>query len=208
MVGSTRSWGRTAPSANRRCDRSRDALEVSIDEITINTDNSSKSYKRLLSKRYAALDFRGCSLTNVWLLALRSLYVPLRVSGEGLESETNGECDHKRTKPLHDCYSERTAKSMNTGPALIECINRYDRIYLKGEPGSGKTTFLKHIVLQYAEGEVPEKSGVSRIFTPLFVPLAEYEKAFDSESIRNPLEFVAAQARQSQLRRRRHALGG
>ena len=48
---------------------------------------------------------------------------------------------------------------MNTGPALIECINRYDRIYLKGEPGSGKTTFLKHIVLQYAEGEAPEKSG-------------------------------------------------
>ena len=30
---------------------------------------------------------------------------------------------------------------------------------------------------------------------PLFVPLAEYEKAIDSESIRNPLEFVAAQAR-------------
>ena len=48
MVGSTGSWGRTAPSANRRCDRSRGALEVSIDEITINTDNSSKSYKRLL----------------------------------------------------------------------------------------------------------------------------------------------------------------
>ncbi len=30
---------------------------------------------------------------------------------------------------------------------------------------------------------------------PLFVPLAEYEKAIDSESIQNPLEFVAAQAR-------------
>ncbi len=44
-----------------------------------------------------------------------------------------------------------------TESALIECINRYDRIYLKGEPGSGKTTCLKHIALQYAEGESPGK---------------------------------------------------
>src|SRR5271167_4667581 len=79
----SRGWINTILGSNRSVRESTlrqiaRALEVSIDEITINTDNSSKSYKRLLSKRYAALDFRGCSLTNVWPLALSSLYVPLR----------------------------------------------------------------------------------------------------------------------------------
>ncbi len=81
------------------------------------------------------------------------------------------------------------------GLALAECISRYDRIYLKGEPGSGKTTSLKHIALQCAEGEIPAKPGLSRNAIPLFVPLAEYEKTFEMESIPNPLDFVAAQAR-------------
>jgi transcriptional regulator with XRE-family HTH domain/predicted nucleotidyltransferase len=196
----SRGWINTILGSNRSVRESTlrqiaRALDVSIDEITINGANSSKSYDRFLSKRYRALDFRGCSLTNVWPVALRSVFVPLRVSMESSESQTNGECDEKRTSSSHDCYSERAVDSMNDGSALIDCINRYDRIYLKGAPGSGKTTCLRHIALQYAEGEVPENSGDSRGWTPLFVPLAEYEKAIDSESIRNPLEFVAAQAR-------------
>jgi transcriptional regulator with XRE-family HTH domain/predicted nucleotidyltransferase len=171
------------------------ALAVSVDEITINGDNACKSYKRFLTKRYGALDFRGCSLTNVWPLALRSMFVPLRVSGEGSGPETDSECGEARIKPFHDCYSEMNVRSIVPGSALIECISRYDRIYLKGEPGSGKTTSLKQIAVQYAEGIVSEKSGISRSLIPMFVPLAEYEKAIDSDSIRNPLEFVAAQAR-------------
>ena len=42
------------------------ALDVSIDEITVGAETSNDSYRRLLSERYGALDFRGCSLTNVW----------------------------------------------------------------------------------------------------------------------------------------------
>ena len=196
----SRGWINTILGSNRSvrestlCQIAR-ALDVSIDDITLDAEKSFKSYKRFLSERYGALDFRGCSLTNVWPLQLRTLFVPLRVSGEGPSSEAGRECDEKRTNSSHDCCSERADDTLNSGSALTDCLNRYDRVYVKGEPGSGKTTCLRHIALQYAEGEVPEKSGISPSVIPLFVPLAEYEKAMDSESIRNPLEFTAAQAR-------------
>jgi transcriptional regulator with XRE-family HTH domain len=172
------------------------ALDVSSDEIVINGEDPYKSYKNFLTKRYGALDFRGCSLTNVWPLGLRSVFVPLRVTGEGSGPETDGECGESRIKAFRDCHSEMNDESIVAGAPLVECIGRYDRIYLKGEPGSGKTTALKQIALQYAEEKVPEGSIISRNLIPMFVSLAEYEKAIDIESIRNPLEFVAAQGRQ------------
>ena len=172
------------------------ALDVSSDEIVIDGDDSSKLYKSFLTKRYGTLDFRGCSLTNVWPLALRSLFVPLRVRGESSGPENDNECGQTKVKAFHDCYSEMGGGSMVAGSALLDCISRYDRIYLKGEPGSGKTTSLKQIALQYAEDKVAERSSISRSLIPMFVSLAEYEKAMNSDSIRNPLEFVAAQARQ------------
>ena len=171
------------------------ALEVSIDEITVDSGSASELYKRFLLQCYGTLDFRGCSLTNVWPLALRNLFVPLDVSREFSGLEREGECDEGGADSSDDCYSERTVEPMTSRSALIEFINRSDRIFLKGEPGSGKTTCLRHIALQYAEGEVLEKSNGSQSIIPLLVPLAEYEKAIESDLIENPLQFVSAQAR-------------
>jgi transcriptional regulator with XRE-family HTH domain len=169
------------------------ALDVSVDEIAIVNANS---YREFIKELYETLDFRGCSLTQVCPLPLKSLFVPLRVRGEEPSWERNGDCEETRIKLFRDCHSEMTGSSFVSGLALDECVNRYDRVYLKGEPGSGKTTSLKHLAVQYAEGEFPETLGLSRNAIPLFVSLAEYEKAIEMESIASPLEFVAAQARQ------------
>jgi transcriptional regulator with XRE-family HTH domain/predicted nucleotidyltransferase len=190
ILGSGRS---VRESTSRKIAR---ALDVSIDEITVGAEASNDSYRRLLSERYGALEFRGCSLTNVWPLALKDLFVPLRMTGESRGPQRGEECDIDRAGASLDCYSETAVGGLSSDQGLIDYVNRYDRVYLKGEPGSGKTTCLRHIVLQYAQEEVPEKSGLLRGLIPLLVPLAEYERAIESESIRTPLEFVAAQARQ------------
>ena len=176
------SGGSVRESTSRKM---RGALDVSIDEIMVGAQASNDSYPRLLSERYGGLDFRGCSSTNVWPLALRDLFVPLRVSGESRGPEREKECDEDRAGASLDCYSETAVGALSSDQGLIDYVNRYDRVYLKGEPGSGKTTCLRHIVLQYAQEEVPGKSGRLRGVIPLLVPLAEYERAIESESIPN-----------------------
>jgi transcriptional regulator with XRE-family HTH domain/predicted nucleotidyltransferase len=197
----SRSWINTILGGSKRSVRESTlrqiarALEVSIEEITSHSDDAFRPYKRFLAECYRTLDSPGCSSTNAWPLALRSVFVPPRVSGESPGWESDGECEARRGRPFHDCRTEMNLGSVGAGSSLVECINRYDRIYLRGEAGSGKTTLLKHLVMQYAEGDVQEECGGSRCSIPLFVPLAEYEKAIDGQSLRNPLEFVAAQAR-------------
>jgi transcriptional regulator with XRE-family HTH domain/predicted nucleotidyltransferase len=166
------------------------ALKVSVDDLGI--DARSNGYKQFLSRRNGYLDFRGFSSTEIRPVALDRLFVPVRARTLGRRPGIQDACEDREAARPPGGDTDRDGELMATESSLVACLGRYDRIYLEGEPGSGKTTWLKYIALQYAGGGAGQ---FSRDRAPLLVQLAEYEKAMDRESIRNPIEFVAAQAR-------------
>ena len=58
---------------------------------------------------------------------------------------------------------------------LAEIVNKYPCFLLRGKPGCGKTTLLRHIALAFARGEQREKLGwEGPVLLPLVVPLRNF----------------------------------
>ena len=66
----------------------------------------------------------------------------------------------------------------------LEAVKKYSKLIVLGKPGSGKTTFLKHIALQCSSGELQ----ANRI--PIFITLKEFAEAQQQPSL---LEYIAEQ---------------
>jgi predicted NACHT family NTPase len=77
----------------------------------------------------------------------------------------------------------------------IEAVDENDKMMILGKPGSGKTTFLKHLALQAISGHL------SNAYVPIFLSLHEVStsnvklrEAIDQEfvvaGLRGPTEFV------------------
>ena len=62
----------------------------------------------------------------------------------------------------------------------MSAVKRFDKLFILGKPGAGKTTFLKYLVLQAAEGKIEK--------IPIFVSLKAY-----SDSGISMIEFLEKQ---------------
>jgi len=79
----------------------------------------------------------------------------------------------------------RVTEERVSGP---EAIKKYSKLVVLGKPGSGKTTFLKHIALQCSSGQLQDH------LVPLFITLKDFAEAEQQptllEYIRNLLAAV------------------
>lgn len=151
--------------------------------------NLRKDYLAHLQRTFHALDFKGIpqlrSLTNE--LALEEVYVPLLARPELPEGDTwerrlagrsfNGEL-------LPEGLNDPIEFTRQTQPVQIEtALYEKKRVVVLGDPGSGKTTTLKHLVLRLARDvQAP---------LPILLPLNAYSRTLAKHGDINLQQYLA-----------------
>jgi predicted nucleotidyltransferase/transcriptional regulator with XRE-family HTH domain len=136
-------------------------------------------YKEAVADEHADLTFRGLGLPTTEPRSMDDHYVPIRVVRMP---------DQERD---HDCQpppAETEEKPIEL--TVAHCLALHRRVLIRGEPGSGKTTALRHAARTYALGRVTEGCNPNQSRVPLMVRLAEFAKAFERDSEIPLVRFV------------------
>jgi hypothetical protein len=131
---------------------------------------STEAYLQYIHDRHTFLTMKGIGPAESLSLQLRllDLYVPLTARREIPEGET--------WERGPRAASARASQQRQGKPELLlEILKEQDGIVLLGDPGSGKTTFLKFLALKLARGEGGELGLAGRL--PILLPLATYANA-------------------------------
>ncbi|MBI2758680.1 MAG: SUMF1/EgtB/PvdO family nonheme iron enzyme [Chloroflexi bacterium] len=146
------------------------------------------AYLNYLLDRHYFLSLKGMGVADrvPIKLNLLDLYVPLKARMELPEGETwsRGLSLAGRaptdggTHPLH----------LGEPLPVLDILCDYSGVVVLGDPGAGKTTFLKYLALRLARGE-GEQIGLGD-WLPIIMPVAAYANALQSKDV--PLdEFIA-----------------
>ena len=132
-----------------------------------------RRYLDYLADRYTYVQFKGMGINNLPLkISLLDLYVPLKARLHMPEGDCWTEelrlAGRKASKEEMEAIGER----IGTPKPLLELLNTTSCLVVLGDPGSGKTTFLKYLVLSLAIGS--ELSKALRGYFPILLPLSDY----------------------------------
>jgi formylglycine-generating enzyme required for sulfatase activity len=144
------------------------------------------AYLAYLLERYRYLDFRGIGPAERMplRLPLLEMYVPLSARPELPPGET-WERQRERLELAGREFDEETVAERTGGPvSLLELLTGDDRegLVILGDPGAGKTTFLKYLALRLARGDGPEL-GLGGARLPILLPLATYATALAEKDV-------------------------
>jgi formylglycine-generating enzyme required for sulfatase activity len=144
---------------------------------------ATKRYLEYLLDYYCYLDLRGMGVSDrvPLRLPLLEMYVPLKARLETPEGET-------WARDIRLAGREPTAKEMeDMGRRLsdprpvLDLLRNHDGLVLLGDPGAGKTTFLKFLTVALATGQ-GEALGLG-MRLPMLLPLAAYANALAAEDV-------------------------
>jgi predicted NACHT family NTPase len=157
---------------------------------TLDLERVTTRYLQNLLDRYQFLDFRGMGISDriPLKLPLLQMYVPLKARNETPEGDTWSRelriAGHKASQQECEAMGER----LSDPQPLLELMQKNDGLIILGDPGAGKTTFLKFLTLTLATGQ-GEFMGLSQRL-PVLVPLSAYANALAEGDI--PLDrFIA-----------------
>ena len=146
------------------------------------------AYLNYLLDRHYFLSLKGMGVADrvPIRMNLLDLYVPLKARMELPEGETwSRELSLAGRSP-----TDGDTRPLHLGEPLpvLDILHEYSGIIILGDPGAGKTTFLKYLALRLARGE-GEQIGLGD-WLPIIMPVAAYANALQSEDV--PLdEFIA-----------------
>ena len=151
--------------------------------------HATERYLRHLVDRYLYLNFRGMGVSDrvPLRLPLVEMYVPLKARIELPGGET-----WDRVRLAGRFASEEEAEAMgrhlSEPTPLLDLLQDHSGLIVLGDPGAGKTTFLKYLTLRLALGEGEALGLGARL--PVLVPLSAYASALAERDV--PLDgFVA-----------------
>ncbi len=133
-----------------------------------------KTYLTHLVDRYRYLDFRGMGvLDKVPLrLPLVEMYVPLKARTEMPDGETWSRELRLAGRPINDKEAEIAGQRLSEPRPVLDLLRKHDGLIILGDPGSGKTTFLKYVALRLASGDGKGMGLGKRL--PVLLPLSAY----------------------------------
>ncbi len=140
-------------------------------------------YKEAVADEHADLTFRGLGLPTTEPRSMDDLYVPIRVV-----RIPDREYDRDCQPPTAEAEDRPIKESDNL--MVTHCLALHRRVLIRGEPGSGKTTALRHAARAYARGLMAEGRYPGQSRTPLLVRLADFAKARERDSEMTPVRFV------------------
>jgi formylglycine-generating enzyme required for sulfatase activity len=147
------------------------------------------SYLKNLVQRYQYLDFKGMGVSDrvPLRLPLLEMYVPLKARAETPFGET-WERLRFAGRTASAAEMDAIGRGVSARRPTLDLLGRSDGLIILGDPGAGKTTFLKFLALVLATGQ-GEALGL-KVRLPVLVPLSAYANALSEEDI--PLDrFIA-----------------
>lgn len=147
---------------------------------------ATQAYFRYLANRYQNLDFKGMGVSDRMplRLPLAQMYVPLKARIEMPHGET-WERDDKALRLAGREMSE--AELADIGHRLseprpvLDLLQQRRGLIVLGDPGAGKTTFLKYLALKLVLGEGAELGLDHRL--PILLPLSAYANAISEKDV-------------------------
>lgn len=150
---------------------------------------SIKNYYRYLIHKYQYLDFKGMGITDriPLKLSLEKMYVSLRARAEMPGSETWDRDLKVAGRSLKGKEDRFLGFKLGEPVKVFDLLLNNKGLIILGDPGAGKTTFLKYVVLQLARGEIVNKelSG----YIPFLISMSTYAKYLDEQDI-SLIEFL------------------
>lgn len=139
---------------------------------------ATQQYLEFLLNRYRYLDFRGMGMADrvALRLPLVEMYVPLKGRIEMPKGETWTRelllAGRKATAEEVAAIGERLSEPQ----PLLDLLTKHAGLVILGDPGAGKTTFLKYLALCLALGEeaLPGLTAAIGPRLPILVPLSAY----------------------------------
>ncbi|MDG4551659.1 MAG: SUMF1/EgtB/PvdO family nonheme iron enzyme [Candidatus Contendobacter sp.] len=125
-------------------------------------------------------------------LPLLDLYVPLQARVELPRGETWGHHERRSLKlagrTMTADEQEALTGRLSKPQPVLELLQRQSGLIVLGDPGAGKTTFLKYLALKLAKGEGTELNLGEQL--PILAPLSGYANALEKETVRLD-DFIA-----------------
>jgi formylglycine-generating enzyme required for sulfatase activity len=143
---------------------------------------STAAYLNYLTDRHYYLSLKGMGISDRVPLRLKllDLYVPLKARMELPEGDT-----WKRELSLAGrevVNEEQELVHFGAPVSLLEVLKKHSGVIVLGDPGAGKTTFVKYLALRLARGE-GRKVGLDD-YLPILLPLAAFANMLQTQDIR------------------------
>ncbi len=141
------------------------------------------NYLNHLVDRYRYLDFRGMGVSDrvPLRLPLLEMYVPLKARIELPEGETWRRGLRLAGRQLSPAETETVGLRLSEPQPVLELLRQHPGLVVLGDPGAGKTTFLKYLALRLAQAEGEALGLGSRL--PVLLPLSAYANALAEADI-------------------------
>lgn len=148
---------------------------------------STAAYLNYLNDRHYYLSLKGMGISDRVPLKLKllDLYVPLKARMELPEGDT-----WRRDLSLagREILEEQDLPRFGHPVSLLDVIQKHSGVIVLGDPGAGKTTFVKYLALRLARGE-GKQIGLDD-YLPILLPLAAFANALQTRDIRLD-DFIA-----------------
>ena len=143
-----------------------------------------------LVDRYRYLDFKGMGVSDriPLRLPILDMYVPLKARIEMPEGETWAREIRLAGREVPDEERSAIGDRLSKPQPVMNLLRENDGLIILGDPGAGKTTFLKYLALKLATGKGEELGLEVRL--PVLVPLSAYANALVEQDVRLD-DFVA-----------------
>lgn len=134
-------------------------------------------YLQYLVDAYQYLDLRGMGVSDrvALKLPLLEMYVPVKARLSTPEGETWARQLRVAGRPLSAEEKEAVGERLSEPVPVLELLQKHDGVVLLGDPGAGKTTFLKVLAVALASGQGEALSLGGKL--PILLPLAAYANA-------------------------------
>ncbi len=138
---------------------------------------ATERYLACLVDRHRYLNLKGMGVSDrvPLRLPLAQMYVPLRARIELPEGETWARGLKLAGRELSEEDQAALGEHLSAPQPVLDLLQAHSGLIVLGDPGAGKTTFLKHLTLGLATGQ-EEQLGLG-VRLPVLVPLSAYANA-------------------------------
>ncbi len=154
----------------------------------VDLSRATAAYLDWLLDRYRYLDFRGMGISDrvPLRLPLLEMYVPLEARTGTPRGETWARKSRLAGREVGQEEIEAFRPHMSGLQPILRLLETDDGLIVLGDPGAGKTTFLKFLALSLATGQ-GERLGLGTRL-PVLVPLSAYATALAGRKTNLPLD--------------------